>query len=147
MGRDVVPMPRAACQGVTLLEIMLVLAIAGMIIVMSVRYYQSASQAEQANAFTQQVQGITATVESYSVGGTGYLAATQTIITPLLPQSAFVTPWGATMTYTPEATGFELSIPFPPSRGVCSLIQARLQSDAHYGVTSDCSGVSYSATR
>jgi type II secretory pathway component PulJ len=40
--------------GVTLLEIMLVLAVAAMIIIMSVRYYESANSSQQANATLQQ---------------------------------------------------------------------------------------------
>lgn len=137
---------KSSMQGVTLLEIMLVLAIAAMIIVMSVRYYQSASQNQQANAFVQQVQGITATVESVAQGGGGYTAASQAAITPLLPANAFVTPWGTTMTYAPNATGFTLTIGTPPSTGVCSLAQARLHSDAHYTVAANCGTVTYSAT-
>lgn len=50
--------------GVTLLEIMLVLAIAAMIIVMSVRYYQSASSSQQATAAFAQVQAITAAADT-----------------------------------------------------------------------------------
>ncbi len=137
---------RPAAEGVTLLEVMLVLSIAAMIIMMSVRYYQSANQAQQVNAFIEQVQGVTATVESYAMGG-GYLSATQTAITPLLPRNAFVTPWGATMGYSPVSDGYTLSISPVPAPAVCSLIQMRLQSDTHYVVPSNCSSVAYNTTR
>ena len=54
--------------GVTLLEVMLVLAIAAMIIVMSVRYYQSTNAANQANTVVQQITSIVAAADSLSVG-------------------------------------------------------------------------------
>ena len=50
-------------KGVTLLEIMLVLAIAAIIIVMSVRYYQSTTNAQQAHAFIAQMQAIQAALD------------------------------------------------------------------------------------
>ncbi len=42
-------MKRLSVLGVTLLEIMLVLAIAAMVVVMSIRYYQAARASQQAN--------------------------------------------------------------------------------------------------
>ncbi len=137
---------KLATQGVTLLEIMLVLAIAAMIIVMSVRYYQSASQNQQANAFIEQVQGIAATVESYAQGAGGYTNASQAAITPLLPNNAFVAPWGGTMSLTATTTGFSLAINPGCSPAVGSLVQVRLQSDKRFTVSATCTSVAYNAT-
>ena len=71
--------------GVTLLEIMLVLAIAAMIIVMSVRYYQSASASQQVNAVLQQIQGITAAADGLAQATGSYSAAnvSSTTLAPL----------------------------------------------------------------
>jgi len=62
--------------GATLLEVMLVLAIIGLIILMSVRYYQSASTSNQVEAVLEAVQSITATAENIGGPGTpGYTAS------------------------------------------------------------------------
>lgn len=129
--------------GATLLEIMLVLAVAAMIIVMSVRYYQSANQGQQSNAFVEQIQGITATVESVAQSGGGYTAATLAAITPLLPASAFTAPWGGALQYAPSSTGYVVTLSPAPSTAVCSLVQARLQSDTHYTIPAGCATVTY----
>ena len=72
--------------GVTLLEIMLVLAIAAMIIVMSIRYYQSANASSQANALMQQIQAITAAADNIAQGAGGvYSTISTTTLMPLFP--------------------------------------------------------------
>ena len=99
-------------QGVTLLEIMLVLAIAAMIIVMSIRYYQSAQASSQANAFVSQVQAIAAAAENLAQGTGTFPAATT--LTPILPVNALTSPpWGGTLAYQSAATGFTLTYTAP----------------------------------
>ena len=56
--------------GVTLLEIMLVLAIAALVIVMSIRFYQSAADSNKVNAGLNTIQGVVAAAES-SITATG----------------------------------------------------------------------------
>ena len=51
--------------GVTLLEIMLVLAIAALVIIMSIRFYQSASTSNKVNAGMSTINSIVAAAESY----------------------------------------------------------------------------------
>lgn len=62
--------------GVTLLEIMLVLAIASMIIVMSIRYYTSANLAQQSNAIFQLVVALSAAADNLAVGAGSYSSVT-----------------------------------------------------------------------
>lgn len=128
--------------GVTLLEIMLVLAIAAMVIVMSVRYYQSASSSQQANAALQQVQGITAAADGLAQATGSYAAAniSSTTLAPLMPggsTSGFITPWGTTITIgTPTASTYQVTLPGVPS-GVCPLLKSKLSANNHYvGVSS-----------
>ena len=59
-------------QGVTLLEVLLVLAIAAMIIVMSIRYYQSASTSQQVNMTMEEIQAITAAADNLAIGSGSY---------------------------------------------------------------------------
>lgn len=122
--------------GVTLLEIMLVLAIAAMIIVMSVRYYQSASASQQANAILQQLQAITAAADGLAQSSGSYSTAgvSASTLTPLLPNgsNAFITPWGTTISVS-GATGntYDVTIPGTPT-GVCPLLVSKLASNNHF---------------
>ena len=123
--------------GVTLLEIMLVLAVAAMIIVMSVRYYQSASASQQANATVQQLQAITAAADSLAQGSGSYMAPTavsNTTLSPLLPNGtyAFTTPWGGTITVTAvSASTYTVSVSQVPAN-VCALVVLKLSTNSHY---------------
>jgi type II secretory pathway pseudopilin PulG len=133
-------------MGVTLLEIMLVLAIAAMIIVMSVRYYQGASANQQANAFVSQVQAITAGVENLTLGGgKSYSSVQTTDLTPLLGNNAFNTPWGGTISFSGQQTGFQLSGYPTPSAAACTLIRNQLQANNKYTVAEGCGSVTYNA--
>src|SRR3990167_6074817 len=80
--------------GVTLLEILLVLGIAAVIIVMSLRYYSGASSTSQANTYLQQLQAIAAAIESVSM--TSGTAASTTTVQDFLGGSTGVwaLPWG-----------------------------------------------------
>ena len=124
-------------RGVTLLEVMLVLAVAAMIILMSVRYYQSATASQQANAALQQIQGITAAADSLAQASGSYSAGgvSTTSLAPLLPggtTNAFTTPWGTTITITAVgASSYTVSLPGTPS-GVCPLLTSKLRQNVHY---------------
>ncbi|MBV9575280.1 MAG: hypothetical protein JO149_01510 [Gammaproteobacteria bacterium] len=124
--------------GVTLLEVMLVLAIAAMIIVMSIRYYQSASANQQANGFLAQIQSIVAAAEqmaqatgSYAnaVGGSGINTSN---LAPLLPANSFTTPWGASISMgTPTASAFQLTVSTIPA-SVCQIVYSKLSTNNHF---------------
>lgn len=132
-------------QGVTLLEIMLVLAIAAMIIVMSVRYYQSASASQQANAVIQQIQGITAAADGLAQATGSYQAAniSTTTLAPLIPggtTSGFITPWGTTITLSGvSSSSYTVDLGQTPS-GVCPLIVSKLVTNNHYTMTPSSAG-------
>lgn len=137
--------------GVTLLEIMLVLAIAAMIIVMSVRYYQSASASQQANAVLQQIQGITAAADGLAQATGSYSAASVSSATlaPLVPggsASGFITPWGTTIAISGVgASSYQVDLGNTPS-GVCPLLVSKLVTNNHYQMTpSSAAGCSASA--
>lgn len=122
-------------SGVTLLEIMLVLAIAAMIIVMSVRYYQSASANQQANAVYSQIQGITSVADGLAQGVSSYAGIDTAKVAALLPQGGMKAPWGGAITIGNGATDttYPVVIAAAP-KAVCALILPRLQTDNHYTV-------------
>jgi len=127
--------------GVTLLEVMLVLAVAAMIIVMSVRYYQSANASQQATSVYQQLQALAASADGISQGGGSYSTVSSATIGPLLANvGGLKTPWGTTIVIgSPSQTGYSITVPGTPP-AVCGLLQGRLQSDPHINITAACSG-------
>lgn len=133
-------------RGVTLLEIMLVLAIASMIIVMSIRYYQSANQSSQVNAFLTQVQGITAAVDSLAQGSS-YNTITQATVTSVLGggANALVPPWGGSMTFAATTSGYTLTPNPAPAGAVCTMVTTRLKTNSHYTVGANCGSITYNA--
>jgi type II secretory pathway pseudopilin PulG len=126
--------------GVTLLEIMLVLAIAAMVIVMSIRYYQSASNNQKIAAGLNAVTGIIAAGESV-LGAKGSLATVASDALPYLPNGALPnSPWGGQMTIqNGTATSYKISMPItanPP--GVCAAFQSLIQQNSK--ITAACGG-------
>ncbi len=117
--------------GVTLLEIMLVLAIAALIIVMSVRYFQSASTSQQATALMSQIQAIGAAMNSMSKGTSDYSGLTSASVASIIPGGGLIPPWGGSAitvnaANTKQGT-FEIDIPNVPP-GVCNLVAGELVS-------------------
>src|SRR5436190_1948102 len=83
--------------GVTLLEIMLVLAIAAMIIIMSVRYYQATSQSQQLTSILQTVQAITAAADTLTQGAGTYSSLSTSTLINMVP-NGLMTPWDQPIT-------------------------------------------------
>lgn len=130
--------------GVTLLEIMLVLAIAAMIIVMSVRYYQSASANQQANSLLQQLQAITAIADGIAQSANSYTGVTTSTVKMMMPNQKMTTPWGTDLTVTGAASTYTVTGTGIPD-AVCAQIIPRLETSKKYG-TPTCSGGSLSYT-
>ena len=115
-------------MGVTLLEIMLVLAIAAMVIVMSVRYYQSASSNQKLNAGMSTVTGILAAAESYATANGTFATITNATLADYLGSSAPKSPWGGDVTVTGK-TANSFTIEFPSvSTSDCTRFSALLTS-------------------
>lgn len=113
--------------GVTLLEIMLVLAIAALIIVMSVRYFQSASISQQAVAFVTQAEAIAAAQNSLSQGTANYVNGSSLI--SLLGPGGLTQPWGGMLVVigsSPSTPGVFTIRTSNMSTGVCNLVQRQL---------------------
>jgi len=121
--------------GVTLLEVMLVLAIAAMIIVMSIRYYQSASSSQQANTVLQQIQGIVAAADSLTQATGAYSNITNSSLAPLMPAGALNTPWGEPITVkSGSVTTFTIQLGSGIPSGVCPLLFSKLATNNHFSI-------------
>jgi type II secretory pathway pseudopilin PulG len=126
--------------GVTLLEIMLVLAIASMVIIMSIRYYQSASNNQKVNAGLNTITGIVAAGESV-MGATGSLpvgaAGTANDIRPYLPGNAMPnSPWGGPITLA-GVTATSYSITLNTGAG-CAQFLALITQNSKFSTSSTC---------
>lgn len=126
-------------HGVTLLEILLVLAIAAMIIIMSIRYYQSATQSEQANVAMEEIQAIAAAADNLALGTGSYAASVSTAaITSIVGSVNMITPSGQAITIgAVSATTYAVSMPIGAT--VCTSVSAKLAGNVK--ITSPtCSG-------
>jgi type II secretory pathway pseudopilin PulG len=132
--------------GVTLLEIMLVLAIASMIILMSVRYYKSATASQQATALLEQIQVITAAGDSLALGSTGYSAVTTANLQNALGGSTQLnTPWGAITVSASTATTYTIAFPATLPTDVCTSVETQLSASPKYTAVT-CTGYTYTST-
>src|SRR3990167_10351240 len=131
----------ASMLGVTLLEVMLVLAVAAMIIVMSVRYYQSASASQQTNSMLQMIHGIVAVADGLAQG-TGSFASgnvSTATVTELMPSQNMTSPWGSAVTLgSVTANTYAINIPIMPS-AVCYSITSKLGADTRFSGMTGCS--------
>lgn len=131
--------------GVTLLEVMLVLAIAAMVIIMSIRYYQSSNASQQTNATMEQIHAIASAMDNIAQGGAGsYSDVTSATLEAVVGPNNMVSPTNAPITFSPiDATSYSVSIPL--SDVVCTSVLAKLQSQVKLTSTS-CSGGTLSYT-
>lgn len=136
--------------GVTLLEVMLVLAVAAMIIVMSVRYYQSATNSAQVNDTMQLIQGITAAEDGLAQNTGSYSSGSTTAIKPLMPNGQMTTDWGGQVSIAGAATSFTITFAPAPAPTVCSMLTAKMTqgstTGSKYVLDATCSTVTYTST-
>lgn len=124
-------------SGVTLLEIMLVLAIAAFVIVMSIRYYYSTAASQQTNSLLSQFQAIVSASGALA-GETGdYTKVTTVGVKSFMPDQNLNSPWGSAITVTGSASSYEVVVPSTPGN-VCVLLNSQLSADTHYNVSTSC---------
>ncbi len=122
--------------GVTLLEVMLVLAIAAMIIVMSVKYYQSATASQQTNSALQSIQAITAAADGIAQGDGTYTLVTSANVSAITGSNALYLPWAQSITIAPSATNYVVTL--PATQGViCASLKYKLAANPHYNATAN----------
>jgi Tfp pilus assembly major pilin PilA len=129
--------------GVTLLEVMLVLAVAAMIIVMSVRYYQAASANQQVNGALQFVQGVTAAADGLAQGTGSYTDVTAAQLSSIMPNTSMNLPWGSLAVWTATNNhAFKLTLP-NMATPVCAQFTARMKANTKYTVAAACASIDY----
>jgi len=129
--------------GVTLLEVMLVLAIAAMIIVMSIRYYQQAGTSNQVNQTMSEVISIASAADGLYQGTGSYAAASNAVISPITGASTLVTPWGAAITVAGTATTVTMTFAVAASTAVCPLLTAKIRQNSKFAINAACTIVTY----
>ena len=112
-------------KGVTLLEIMLVLAIAAMVIVMSIRYYQSATLSQQVNQTMSQIQAIAAAADNLAIGSGSYVAATQAAITAQVGTANMNSVTGQPIVISNQAASL-YHVDIPVNAAICESVTAKL---------------------
>jgi type II secretory pathway pseudopilin PulG len=123
--------------GVTLLEIMLVLAVASMVIVMSIRYYQNAQNSENTNIIMEQIQNISAAADNLAQGAGTYSAATTSAVSAIAGSNNMITPYAGTIVVSGGSTSYSVNIPSIPS-GVCTNLAAKLKANSKFSVVGTC---------
>jgi len=119
--------------GVTLLEIMLVLAIAAMVIVMSIRYYQSASNNQKIAAGLNTIMAVAAAGESYLATGPaqGLQTASTLNFTPYLGGVVPTSPWGGPLEIAGiNATSYSIDMSVSSDPVVCTQLIALISQNS-----------------
>lgn len=132
--------------GVTLLEVLLVLVIASLVLVMSIRYYQTASTQAKVNAGMETLSGVMASVDSYIAAGNGLSSITASgtsagNLSSYLPNGALPqSPFGAgQVQFTTGATNYTITFPNVPDAG-CSLFKSIATQNNKVTSSSGCTG-------
>lgn len=123
--------------GVTLLEIMLVLVIASLVLVMSIRYYQSATNSQRVNAAVNIVTGVIAAADTYQSSTGSFTSMTSSSIAPYMPNSTMPnSPWGAVrVNAAGSGLTYTVNISLLPA-GVCTQIANLIKTNTK--VSTDC---------
>jgi Tfp pilus assembly protein FimT len=137
-------MKRIKLLGVTLLEVMLVLAVASVIILMSVRFYKSATDSSQVNSYMQSVQAITAAADGLAQNTGSYAAASNAAISTIVGSKNMTAPWGTTISVTPGTSVVTIAPGAPGGASVCAQVKAKLETNPKYSVA-NCT-VTYTST-
>lgn len=133
--------PFRALLGVTLLEIMLVLAIAAMVIVMSIRYYQSASNNQKVANALNIITAIVAAGESV-LTAQGSLTNASSQIAAYLPNSTLPdSPWGGAISISGAGTS-SYTINFPVGSTSCASLKALATQNAKMTSSTACPAAS-----
>jgi type II secretory pathway pseudopilin PulG len=133
--------------GVTLLEIMLVLAVASLVIVMSIRYYQSAQNSVGTQNLQRALASMLAYGDSFGMTAGSYTDLTPAILWASLPTDAqgtspnLKTAWGeAAIGVTATATSYSGTLTIALPATTCAQVKAFLNTiAAQRGGSADCS--------
>jgi type II secretory pathway pseudopilin PulG len=129
--------PMKSQAGATLLETLLVLAVAAMVIVMSIRYYQTAQNSQNSNLVLQEIQNIIAAADSLASSGNTYTAATSAAIAAVAGSVNMTTPWGTPIKTTATSSTVAITPGAMPS-GVCELVKSKVTASSKQAISGTC---------
>jgi hypothetical protein len=119
---------------------MLVLAIAAMVVVMSIRYYQSATTNQKVATTLNNITAIIAAGENYFSSQGTFVGIVDANITPYMPGNAMpISGWGGPMVVnggTP--TSYTINIPNIPATGPCKQLTGLLQQNGKATMNANC---------
>ena len=118
--------------GVTLLEILLVLVVAALVLVMSIRYYQSASTSAKVNASVEILQSAIGAADAYINAGKGISTITDTALSPYFPGGVLPTdPWSGQVIAFSNATTTSYDVSFSSVPGsACTQLATLAQANS-----------------
>jgi len=114
-------------KGIGLLELMLSLAIIAILLIMAIRYYQSANLSQQMSSATDMFNAVRSAMKNFyndnagNSGGQSQASINSLIASGYLPPSFGVNPWGGSVGLSSDAASCTLgSLITPgPTYGVC----------------------------
>jgi hypothetical protein len=114
-----------------------------MIIVMSVRYYQSANASNQVNTVIGSITNIVASADSLSQASGRFDTPAATAVsianlTPLVPSGSLTTPWGTDFTITGVAASTYTINMLQTPANVCPLVKSKLTANNHFTIATAC---------
>ncbi|HSW94347.1 MAG TPA: hypothetical protein VLJ15_08370 [Gammaproteobacteria bacterium] len=132
--------------GVTLLEIMLVLAIAAMVVVMSIRYYQSATTNQKVASTLNNITAIVAAGENYLSSQGTYEKIGPADVTPYMPGNKMPSSgWGGEMgVENGSANGYDITVPSVPT-GACKQLAALIKQNGKVTMDASCTKATVTA--
>ncbi len=133
---------RDSFLGVTLFEVMLVLAIAAMIIVMSIRYYQSASMNQKIAVTLNNITAIVAASESFLAANGTLASMAATDVQPYLAGNTMpFSGWGGAMGVSGGgANTYTITIPSVPTTA-CTQLTNLVKQNSKLSMASGCTSV------
>jgi type II secretory pathway pseudopilin PulG len=111
--------------GITLLEVLLVLAIASMIIVMSIRYYQSAVGAQGANTILEEMQAITAAMDNLATASGSYT----NVSNPASTVQSVISVTNISSITASSATQYSVKLTTSTTTAICNNLTSQVSSN------------------
>lgn len=131
--------PLRKMLGVTLLEIMLVLAIAGIVIAMSVRYYTQASTNQKVTAGISAINAVVAAVEQWKLQGKTVESVAKSNVSSYFPGDTYPkSPWtGEDLELAGASeTTYDVTVKTNDQAG-CNLLADQMKSQPGYSASCD----------
>lgn len=144
---------KSSIKGFSLLELLLAIAIIGLIILMATRYFTTVKAGQQASAAIQEVQGIRSAIGTQLAQGTAPGSVTIASTCPTLPASfcnsglsKLVMPWdttdGGSSAIAASATSTTITVSGIPTLAACQNILNAFTKDLT-GTLPTCSASAY----